>query len=141
MRMHALSPEARTATARPHSRCSRLHAAATTTPVTAPPPPKLQSDVDCGGPCSPCVAGKACDRSSDCQSTVCTSNVCAAASCTDNVLNGAERDVDCGDGVCPACAIGKTCIAGFGCATGVCGGDSLCAAPTCTDNVKVRCGP
>ena len=97
---------------------------------------QLESDVDCGGPCSPCGAGKTCDRDSDCQSSVCTEGVCAAASCSDGVKNGAERDIDCGDGVCPGCAVGKACIAGFGCTSGVCGNDGLCAQATCTDGVR-----
>ena len=58
-----------------------------------------------------------------------------AATCTDMVKNGSETDVDCGGGVCAACADGKQCSGATDCASGVCGG-GLCAAPSCTDKVK-----
>jgi len=60
-----------------------------------------------------------------------------APTCTDGVKNGAETDVDCGGGTCPACANGKTCLAGTDCASGVCT-NGVCVAPaaTCTDGIK-----
>src|SRR5258706_1054556 len=42
------------------------------------------------------------------------------ASCTDNVKQANEVDVDCG-GPCPACAVGQTCLVGTDCGTGFCG--------------------
>ena len=94
-----------------------------------------QSDVDCGGPCAACAAGKACFRATDCSSGVCSDGVCAAPACDDSVLNGNERDVDCGGGVCDTCATGLNCVSGFDCASGVCSGGE-CAAPTCSDGVR-----
>jgi cysteine-rich repeat protein len=39
----------------------------------------LESDVDCGGPCSKCAAGKACFAGNDCGSGQCTMNKCTIA--------------------------------------------------------------
>ncbi len=73
-------------------------------------------------------------------------------SCTDNLRNGTETDVDCG-GSCPThCALGKTCSLGSDCVTpscvgGVCvacsvpsqciGSDTSCRVRTCVAN---QCG-
>jgi len=35
-----------------------------------------ESDVDCGGPCNPCAAGRRCDGGTDCRSTICGGQVC-----------------------------------------------------------------
>ena len=50
----------------------------------------------CGGSCPPCAEGLACLSAEDCISGVCTNNECAAPVCGDEVINGAETDVDCG---------------------------------------------
>jgi cysteine-rich repeat protein len=69
----------------------------------------LETDTDCGGgTCGGCAPGKGCVANNDCNSGVCSSTVssktgtgtCAAPTCTDNVLNGSETDVDCGGGTC-----------------------------------------
>jgi hypothetical protein len=39
-----------------------------------------ETDVDCGGSCSPCAAGSACVHKDDCMSMQCSNNICAAAS-------------------------------------------------------------
>ena len=67
-----------------------------------------ESDVDCGGICGKCVAGKACGAPADCIDGVCTGGVCQAAACNDSVKNGSETDTDCG-GSCVGCATGKVC--------------------------------
>lgn len=54
--------------------------------------------------------------------------------CSDSARNGAETDVDCGGGTCPACADGKACGAARDCASGVC--SATCQAPTCGDGVR-----
>lgn len=38
-----------------------------------------ESDVDCGGSCSPCALTSHCDGPADCASKVCRANVCTAA--------------------------------------------------------------
>jgi hypothetical protein len=66
-----------------------------------------------GAPCSDgtCADGADCTLAADCASGVCTSNVCAAASCSDGVRNGSELGIDCG-GACPIPILGAGCIAG-----------------------------
>ena len=44
----------------------------------------------------------------------------AAPTCTDSKKNGAETDVDCGGGTCPACANTKECKANTDCTSGNC---------------------
>src|SRR5215208_5137316 len=67
-----------------------------------------ESDVDCGGPCDPCVTGEACASGTDCLTGLCQAMVCQAPACTDGIENGDETDLDCG-GSCDPCATGKAC--------------------------------
>ncbi len=100
-----------------------------------------ETDVDCGGAtCNACALGQACTQNSDCVSNVCDpgSNTCAAApTCSDNVKNGTETDVDCGGG-CPPCAVGGACMQNGDCVTNVCNpATQTCSAmPTCMDGIK-----
>jgi plastocyanin len=100
----------------------------------------METDVDCGGPtCPDCGPGKLCGSPLDCVSGVCSGNPlkCQMATCMDGVKNGAETDVDCGGGVCPACVADKACLVAGDCASGVCSGNPLkCQMPSCSDNVK-----
>jgi hypothetical protein len=36
-----------------------------------------ESDIDCGGPCAPCVNGKTCFNNADCLSALCSNLICA----------------------------------------------------------------
>src|SRR5262245_41234914 len=74
-------------------------------------------DVDCGGSCAPCAAGKRCKKGTDCASQSCTNNACDVPACDDKIRNGDESDVDCGGKVCLACDAGRMCSAGFDCAS------------------------
>lgn len=55
-------------------------------PVPPVPPPSCEdgstdqgeTDIDCGGPCSPCALEKHCNVNSDCQSGYCQFGACAA---------------------------------------------------------------
>jgi len=69
-----------------------------------------ETDVDCGGSCTPCADGNRCATAGDCASGVCH-DTCAAPTCTDGVQNGSELGIDCG-GVCPVTVTGTGCIAG-----------------------------
>ncbi len=96
----------------------------------------METDVDCGGGCGPCSPGKACAKTADCASGLCTNSVCEALStCSDKTKDGKETDVDCGGGVCLACKDGLACIVASDCAGGVCK-NSVCQAPSCTDGIK-----
>src|SRR5438874_2598746 len=73
-----------------------------------------ETDVDCGGPCSPCANTKACSHAADCASGVCVKGACAAPSCGDGLRNGNETDLDCG-GACAACPAGQACAVAGDC--------------------------
>ena len=86
-----------------------------------------ETDVDCGGgTCPACADGKGCIVGADCKDLVCdsTTHTCSAPTCSDNVKNGNETDVDCG-GSCPPCATGKLCGMGSDCTS------ALCLSGTC----------
>ena len=91
-----------------------------------------ETDVDCGGACSPCGTGQGCARTTDCQSGVCTNQKCAAPTCSDGVKNGTETDVDCG-GTCHPCAAGQACVKGTDCASGTCTNQRCLPPPNCMD--------
>lgn len=69
-----------------------------------------ETDVDCGGPCKPCVVGKRCKLAEDCESVSCKRRevttpgesyrepygTCIEPSCFDGVMNSDETGVDCG---------------------------------------------
>ncbi len=76
-------------------------------------------------------------------------------SCSDNVINGTESDLDCGGGSCPRCTVGSSCRANTDCDSSLCclgaSGSSTCPcpsgtsctlaqntclAPSCNDRVK-----
>jgi hypothetical protein len=94
-----------------------------------------ETDVDCGGSCTPCADGKTCSAPTDCIDAVCT-GTCQGPSCTDKLLNGGETGVDCGGPTCPKCTTGGGCKTAADCDSAVCGKDNLCAAPTSMDGVK-----
>jgi hypothetical protein len=99
-----------------------------------------ETDVDCGGGnCVACADGKHCAVGNDCSSTVCNAStaVCAPASCANNMQDGTETAVDCGGGVCNACAVGLGCNANTDCVSNACDAISkTCAASQCSDNHK-----
>jgi hypothetical protein len=91
-----------------------------------------ESDVDCGGSCSPCPGGASCALPADCQSQSCIAGRCAAPSCTDGVKDNLETDVDCGGpllpGRCRGCATGQACQNSGDCAARY----STCIAGRCS---------
>jgi len=94
-----------------------------------------ETDVDCGGSCDPCNAGRSCGGPTDCISGDCTMGICVDPACDDGVQNGMESDVDCG-GACEPCMMGQPCNGGGDCVSRVCGADMLCAAPACDDRIR-----
>ena len=111
-----------------------------------------ETDIDCGGSCSPCGDGKMCKMGSDCIDKVCSGapdKTCQAPTCTDGAQNGNETDVDCGGATCDGqgktCGIGKGCEVNADCGSGncqnkvcallpdgaTCGGNNQCANDHC----------
>jgi hypothetical protein len=91
----------------------------------------------------PCAAG-VCDGTGDCVACVddddCADGHCDDAtcySCDDGEKNGREEGVDCG-GPCKAC-LGKHCLLGTECQSGICS-DNLCCTAHCAQ-VCTECGP
>ena len=107
-----------------------------------------ETDVDCGGVCAPCGDGLGCVKASDCVDKVCdhthappspnpSPGTCAASTCSDQVQNGNETDVDCGGVTCiKRCGTGNRCLSDSDCVSKVCDRTGLCAAPTCCDGVQ-----
>ncbi|MDI1446699.1 hypothetical protein [Polyangium sp. 6x1] len=75
-----------------------------------------ETDMDCGGPCVPCVAGKACTKRTDCEGEgVCMGNVCQVPTCKDTLKTGDETGPDCGGTCAKDMADPKKCPEGVGC--------------------------
>jgi len=88
---------------------------------------QYETDVDCGGACHACDAGRTCIVDADCRSRNCLDGVCqpeAGESCDDSIKNQDETDVDCG-GSCPPCPQGGACLIDDDCQTGFCE-DGVC---------------
>ena len=96
-----------------------------------------ETGVDCGGDCPPCQDGGNCTRGGDCRSGFCNTNLtCEVTSCTNNLKDGYETDVDCGGPTCPKCAAGLRCTAAGDCESDNCdAGTGLCANATMTTNM------
>ncbi len=92
-----------------------------------------ESDVDCGGPCTPCELGAACAVDADCDAALCMGGRCQAPpSCSDGLPNQGEADVDCG-GPCTPCPLASVCSADADCQSGLCASGACEAPPSCTD--------
>jgi hypothetical protein len=88
-----------------------------------------ESDIDCGGPCSPCVTGKECLVNADCALQACDgiSMTCVTNQCADHHKDGQESDIDCGGISCTPCPVGIHCNSNLDCAPGhVCNGQKVC---------------
>ena len=92
-----------------------------------------ESDVDCGGSCSPCAVGLSCEVETDCLSAVCLDGECQVATCFDAATNGDESDVDCG-GLCPPCTLGDQCLTADDCDS------ETCEDGMCVHNPNWQCG-
>ncbi len=101
-----------------------------------------ETDIDCGGYCSnetKCADDKNCQVPTDCISGVCTLGVCQSEyissmfpgidkililepTCSDNVQNGNETDIDCGGYCTPTKKCGNIlgCMGPGDCISGVC---------------------
>lgn len=89
-----------------------------------------ETDVDCGGPipgCPRCGDLDSCLLPSDCMSLVCDAGTCMLPTCTDDVQNGDETDVNCGGATCPACDVGESCAEDVDCVD-----TAYCEVASCT---------
>jgi hypothetical protein len=90
-----------------------------------------ETDKDCGGAtCKACPDNRRCVVASDCQSLVCSNNSCRAASCSDQLENQDESDIDCG-GVCSAskrCPLDARCNTESDCQSWICSATGKCLA-------------
>jgi hypothetical protein len=94
-----------------------------------------ETDIDCGGNCPRCDAGKTCGLGADCISAACVNASCATVSCVNGVQDSMETDIDCGGQGCPPCSLGLRCRIDGDCIDGTCV-DEECRASTCTDRVR-----
>lgn len=94
----------------------------------------LETDLDCGGPCAPCLDGQTCASGSDCQNAVCLAGVCQSPTCTDGLQDGSETGLDCG-GSCPGCPVGAGCASNADCQSALCAA-GVCVAPSCNDGLQ-----
>lgn len=102
-----------------------------------------ESDLDCGGNCSPCRAGLTCLLDADCYSRQCEASTCAPASCANGVQDGDETDADCGGGTahhgdnpsCPPCSDLLGCHVREDCRSMSCVSET-CLPPSCTDGAS-----
>ena len=85
-----------------------------------------ETDVDCGGLCASqgrtCDSGLRCTAGEDCTSGSC-GPLGTCVSCSNDVTDGDESDVDCG-GSCGACADGSDCAVADDCVSGICAGEA-----------------
>jgi hypothetical protein len=101
-----------------------------------------ETDVDCGGSCSPCANNLKCLLGSDCQSGSCgLTHTCTPASCSDGIQNQGETDIDCGGPVCRTqsklCGTGQGCTISADCQSFDCNlVTHKCLAPTCIDGIQ-----
>jgi hypothetical protein len=94
------------------------------------------TDLDCGGACAPCGAGKHCLADADCQSFACdaATTTCILNQCLDHRQDGDETDADCG-GACPGCDFGQSCLVDEDCRYQACDTLTLkCISNQCADH-------
>ncbi|KAH8049699.1 hypothetical protein JL722_11765 [Aureococcus anophagefferens] len=61
--------------------------------------------------------------------------------CANGVLDGAETDVDCGGGVCPACGFGATCEETSDCRGGICNANVCDPRPSALPSTRPTTAP
>lgn len=102
-----------------------------------------ESDVDCGGGCTPCLEGQTCNAASDCATMACIAGTCVAASCLVDA-DCEALDGPCSRGICDPQSFtckaqpdheGQACDDGSPCTTA-----SSCQAGSCAATATVDCG-
>ncbi len=59
-------------------------------------------------------------------------NPAPTPTCSDNIKNQDETDIDCG-GRCGSCTNGRSCLINFDCQSNYCNPNKICSVPSCTD--------
>jgi len=96
-----------------------------------------ESDIDCGGTCSPCSLNKNCTINSNCASGKCdnVTKKCALAPCNNTIFDSdTETDVDCGK-TCKVCELSKNCLSNTDCKSNFCIANK-CATDPCNNGVQ-----
>lgn len=72
-----------------------------------------ETDVDCGGVCAPCRAGKKCTNDGECWSDSCVSGFCALGSVNKRCFSNDDcgNGTTCAEGIPPGCSF-ETCCQG-----------------------------
>ena len=91
-----------------------------------------ETDLDCGGSCSPCEKGAHCVDDSDCANGSCQKSACLSVHCTNGKSDSGESDEDCGGDECLPCATGRACDSDSDCSTASCRRGE-CAETSCFD--------
>lgn len=91
-----------------------------------------ESDVDCGGTCTPCIDGRQCNVPGDCASGQCGDGGVCVAACMDGTTCGDNPGAPCRLGRVQCSAGVATCIDGPAADDGtLCGASLICAAGAC----------
>jgi plastocyanin len=78
-----------------------------------------------------------CDVGTDCLDKVCKMGTCQVPTCSDNVKNGQETDVDCGGPSCGPCPLGKKCLDDADCQSTICTGNVCSQINGCDPTVAM----
>ena len=100
-----------------------------------------ESDIDCGGnSCDPCNTQDTCNTYYDCNNlNTCIDNLCELLpTCSDDIKNQDETDIDCGGNTCGNCSTNESCLQNSDCSsTSFCNENFACeVSPTCSDGIK-----
>jgi hypothetical protein len=88
---------------------------------------------DGAGRCVQCLVSKECAGAQTCVANRCV----ASASCTDQLKDGTETDIDCGGVACAPCPVGAQCNDDQDCASDTCHPLlKTCSAATCIDETQ-----
>jgi hypothetical protein len=91
-----------------------------------------ESDLDCGGVCTPCVDGKHCRIPQDCASTRCGDAGICLPTCANGATCGTNPGSPCKAGVKQCTSTDETCVDGQNAADGQpCGAQQLCSNGAC----------
>ena len=89
-----------------------------------------ESDIDCGGDCSPCTNGFECGAPSDCETNFCDGGKCGPCGTNNNCATTEFCDLIAGTCL-PKIDAGEMCTASASCVSGICA-DGVCCDSACS---------